>query len=297
MFSTTILCCVLFRDIFICIDNDLPIKPLLLQIDLSTIELKSEDSDELLFHTSNIVNSSEIHVSLPEDITALPADWLGRNHSHNGSCDDIKTLTPPETHNGSPVEIITLPKLTDSPEIPNGSPVAIAEPPAAVVDRTRSPQIRNGSNADMKTLSRAIIDRTRSPQIHTGSPVDITASPPSAGVDRTCSPEIDEGSYDDIKTLSPASAHSPVRHDSSPVDMIALPELSYSPEIRNGSPVATTEPPANIVNRTRSPEIHSGSYDDVNASPSASIDRSRSPDISIPGIEVNFQDCSYIFAN
>ena len=280
MFSNTILSCVLFRDILICIDNDLPIKPLLLQIDLSTIELKSEDSDELLFHTSNIVNSSEIHVSLPEDITALPAGWLGRNHSHNGSCDDIRTLTPPETHNGSCVDIITLPKLTDSPEIRNCSPVDITEPPAAVVDRTRSPQTHNGSNDDIKTLSRAIIDRTRSPQIHTGSPVGITVSSPEAGVDRTCSPEIHEGSYDDIKTLSPASV-----------------DEAHSPEIRNGSPVATTEPPANVVNQTHSPEIHSGSYDDINASPSASIDRSRSPDISIAGVEVNFQDFSYIFAN
>ena len=282
------------------IDDHLLIETLPLQIDLSTIELKSEDSDELLFHTSNIVNSSEIHVSLPEDITALPAGWLGRNHSHNGSCDDIKTLTPPETHNGSPVDIITLPKLTDSPEIPNGSPVATTEQPAAVVDGTRSPQIRNGSNDDMKTLSRAIIDRTRSPQIHTGSPVGITPSPPAAGVDRTCSPEIHEGSYDDIKTLSPASVgqtDSPATQDGSPVDIIALPELTGSPEIPNGSPLATTESPANIVDHTRSAEIHSGSYDDVNASPSVSIDRSRSPDISIPGVEVNFQDCSYIFAN
>ena len=143
---------------------------LLLQIDLSTIDLKSDDSDELLFHTSNVVNSSEIHVSLPDDVTTLPAAVVDRTRSpesHNCSYDDINTLSPLERDNISPVDIIALPKLTDSPEIHNRSPVDItASSPAAVVDLTRSSEIHDGSYDDINTPTpSADAELIRSPDV------------------------------------------------------------------------------------------------------------------------------------
>ena len=44
-----------------------------MQVDLSTVQAQSLDSNELQFHTSKIVNSAEIHVSSPDDIHMISA--------------------------------------------------------------------------------------------------------------------------------------------------------------------------------------------------------------------------------
>ncbi|KAI0221456.1 hypothetical protein LSAT2_027212 [Lamellibrachia satsuma] len=57
-------------------------------IDLSTVQ--AQDSDELQFHTSKLVNSAEIHVSSPEGFTALPDTCVELTHSLDISIPDVE---------------------------------------------------------------------------------------------------------------------------------------------------------------------------------------------------------------
>ena len=62
----------------------------MLQVDLSTVQAQSLDSNELQFHTSRIVNSAEIHVSSPDDINTIPDTCDELMHSPSISIPDVE---------------------------------------------------------------------------------------------------------------------------------------------------------------------------------------------------------------
>ena len=54
------------------------------------MQAQSLDSNELQFHTSRIVNSTEIHVSSSDDINTIPDTSAELMHSPNISIPDVE---------------------------------------------------------------------------------------------------------------------------------------------------------------------------------------------------------------